>query len=429
MRRGTARRRIAGTIAVALASVLALAACTGSPDPEVEQPAQVEGGFPDETQAQLEAAVTHAMGATGSSGAIVGVWAPWSGSWVAGVGTQTPGGAAVSADMGFRAAQVTRPMTCDLLYSAVAQGLVELDDPVSEYVSGVADLDEVTLEQLCDGTSGIGSYAPQLSPLWTSNPSRVWNPRELASYGLGAPRLAEPGTAYQGTDAGYVLLGLALERATGQSAAALIAERIAEPLGLSSTRLPSGAAAAPEASGGALVGLQSFPGEGGALNCAEPRDMTDMSASIGFTDAGVVSDVDDLRIYAQALASGATTPDAYADDRFADAKPLSADGPSWMTAAGGALLIGSLVGNYGSVPGYATAAFSDSVTGLTVVVVLNNSAAGGAPAGNLAWELAALASKAPAASGQVVPEAGLPWTPQQFHDAIAAGAVCTPPAA
>ena len=37
---------------------------------------------------QLQDAVDFAMAATGSSGAIVGVWAPWSGSWVAGVGTQ-----------------------------------------------------------------------------------------------------------------------------------------------------------------------------------------------------------------------------------------------------------------------------------------------------------------------------------------------------
>ncbi|TQJ30266.1 serine hydrolase [Microbacterium sp. SLBN-146] len=428
MRRGTARRRIAATIAVALASALALAACTGSPDGDIDQRTQVEGAFPEETQTQLEAAVTHAMGATGSSGAIVGVWAPWSGSWVAGLGTQTPGGAAVTADMAFRAAQVTRPMTCDLLYRAAADGLVELDDPVSQWVSGVADLDDVTLQQLCDGTSGIGTYATQLSPLWTSNPARSWNPRELASYGLGQPRVSEPGVAYRPTDTGYVLLGLALERAMGDRAAVLIREYIAEPLGLTGTRLPSGKAAAPEGAGGTLTGQKSVPGEDGTMNCAAPLDVTTMSASIGYTDSGVVSTVHDLGRYAQALAAGITTPSAFADDRFSDPKPFFQDAPSWMNAAGGAVLFGSLVGNYGTVPGYATAAFSDTESGLTVVVVLNNSANGASPAGNLAWEMAAIASKAPAASGQVAPEAGLPWTPQQFHDSIAAEAVCTPPA-
>ena len=37
---------------------------------------------------QLEDAVSHAMATSGSSGAIVGVWAPWSGALVSGFGTE-----------------------------------------------------------------------------------------------------------------------------------------------------------------------------------------------------------------------------------------------------------------------------------------------------------------------------------------------------
>ena len=62
------------------------------------------------------------------------------------------------------------------------------------------------------------------------------------------------------------------------------------------------------------------------------------------------------------------------------------------------------------MPGYLTAAFADPNVGLTVAVVLNNSAIGADVAAYLAWELAAIASKAPAAAGETAPEAGLPWT-------------------
>jgi D-alanyl-D-alanine carboxypeptidase len=89
---------------------------------------------------------------------------------------------------------------------------------------------------------------------------------------------------------------------------------------------------------------------------------------------------------------------------------------------------GPLIGQFGKVPGYITAAFSDPGSGLTVAVVLNNSAADGSVGGYLAWQLAAIASKAPAADGQEMPEAGLPWTQEQYRDAIAAAAVCAPPA-
>lgn len=422
----THRRR--GLLAVA-AGLTALAAllsgCSAPQSVEIDLPSQIEGPLPDETAQQLEAAVTAAMTATGSSGAIVGVWAPWSGSWVEGLGTQSAGGGgAVEADMAFRAADVTRAMTCDVLFQVASEGKLELDDSIIDYVNGFPDLDNITLRQLCDGTAGVGSYTPQLQSMFASNLAREWDPRELAGYGLGQDRI-EPGTAYRDSDSGYLLLGAALERATGQSLRALFAERIAEPLGLDATGLPA-PDAAPPADGAALHGHWSMPDAAGAWNCAEPPDVTTMSASIGGADSGAVTDIDDLGRYAQALATGALTPDA--SDRFESPLPVAADQPTWFTAAGGAYQAGSLIGQYGSMPGYITAAFADPRTGLTVAVVLNNSGANAAIGAWLAWELAAIASKAPAAEGQSVPEAGLPWTAQQFHDTIAANAICQAPA-
>ena len=43
-------------------------------------------------------------------------------------------------DMEFRVAQVTRAMTCDVLYAVADEGIVRLDDPVTEWVPGVPDL-------------------------------------------------------------------------------------------------------------------------------------------------------------------------------------------------------------------------------------------------------------------------------------------------
>jgi D-alanyl-D-alanine carboxypeptidase len=412
-------RRVVAAISGVLACMLALAACSVDRHVDVEAPPQVEGSLPDETVQQLQDAVTHAMGVTGSSGAVVGVWAPWGGTWVTGLGTQRPdGGGDVDVDMQFRAGKLTRAMTCDILYQVADEGTVKLGDKVSTYVAGVPNLD-VTLAELCDGTSGIGSYSAQLYGNWLGNPTRTWDPRYLASFGLGQPRTSDPGTAYRDSDAGYVLLGLALERATGQSARQLIQTYVADPLDLSATALGQLDADA------VLKGGQSMPGEGGALNCAEPLDLTEASSTIGFTDSGAVTDIADLGTYARALAAGALVDD---EKRFEDPLPVTADGPTWLTAAGGAIQAGPLVGQYGKVPGYITAAFSDTRTGLTVAVVLNNSAADGAVGAYLAWELAAIASKAPAAGGETAPEAGLPWTAEQYREAAGAAAVCAPPA-
>ena len=90
-----------------------------------------------------------------------------------------------------------------------------------------------------------------------------------------------------------------------------------------------------------------------------------------------------------------------------------------------------MIGQHGWTPGYATAAYSDPATGFTVAVVLNDSTAGAQFAQHLSWELAAIASKAPAADGQTAPEFGLPFTAEQYHQTItdAAIACVAPPAA
>lgn len=424
MRTRSVRSRALAMAGALVAAALVIAGCAAERPAIPEGPPQVDAALPEATQTALESAVADAMVASGSSGAIVGVWAPWSGRWVAGVGTQSPTDKApVSADMTFRIGDATRAMTCDVLFLVASEGVVRLGDSVTTYVPGVPDLKDVTLRQLCDGTSGIGSYQARLEPMWIGNPARSWDPRELASFGLGQARTTQPGVAWRDSDAGYLLLGLALQKATGKDAATLLSEYVFGPLGLASTVLPERTADWTDGRK-TLDGTLSLKGADGVLNCAEPVDVTAVSTSTGFTDSGVVSTIADLGRYIQALAAESVVPaDA---DRFANPLPVSKT--SWFTAGGGAFQAGSLVGQYGSVPGYATAAYADPKTGMTVAVVLNNTAGGATFANDLAWELAAIASKAPAASGQTAPEFGLPWTAEQYHEAIATAAVCKPAA-
>lgn len=422
----SSRRFRAAAVGVAALGLL-LAGCTAEATFSYTPPAQVDGSLPDDTVAAMQEAVTSALTASGATGAVVGVWVPWSGSWVTGVGTQKPGaGAEISTDMSFRIADVTRLMTCDVLYALADEGVVELADEVSEHVSGVADLKGITLLDLCNGTSGVGSSEETVKSAWLNTPARVWDPLELAASGLGRGRVA-PHTTYRDSDAGYLVLGLALERATGMTASELIAEYVTTPLGLESTSLPGGDAAAP--SDGPVMNGHYLNAVEGGYDCAAPVDITKLSASSGYTDSGVVSTIEDLGRYAQAEAMQALRPDGE-PNRFAAPLPAYQDAPAWFQATGGAYIAGSMIGQHGWTPGYATAAYSDPATGFTVAVSLNDSTLGGSIAQFLAWELAALASKAPAASGQTAPEFGLPFSAEQYHQAIADAAItCVAPPA
>lgn len=416
MARGSVLRRAAGLVAAA-GLALTLAACSPGVA-EVEQPPQVDSALADDTQAQLTTAVERAMAGTGSTAAIVGVWAPWAGTWVQGFGTN-PDGSAIDADATFKAGTVTRAMTCDVLAGLAADGVVDIDDPLSAWLDGIPSADDVTLGQLCDGTSGYGAYQPHVQGRWEVVPTRVWNPRELVSYGLGSA--STPAGTYTGSDTGYVLLGLALEQASSRSAAELFDQYVFEPLEMTSSSLPNGSRDL------GLHGIQSAVNAEGAVDCAAETalDLTNLSLSAGFTSAGVVTNVDDLGRYTRALATGLRSYDDPA--RFEAPIPVAEGVPTWYTVDGGTYQAGSLIGQYGSVPGYQTVAFADRASGLTVVAVLNNSRAPAEAVRVLGWQLAAIASKAPAAEGEAAPEAGLPWTAEQMDADLASVAVCPLP--
>lgn len=421
-------RHIARFVAVVASVVvggLTLAGCTGGGGGAVAAPRPATtAALPAAVQKQLSSAVQAAMKATASSGAIVSVTAPWAGTWTAALGTTTPGGKTpVTTDMTFRAGQITRAMTCDALYRVAASGRIDLSDSVADYMDGLSSLKDATLADLCNSTSGIGAYGGQLFRQEVANPTRQWDSRELVSYGLGnSVDGVAPGTKYIASDSGYLLLGIALERATGQTPAQILQNEVFRPLGLQHTALPGAAAAEPVAGGSdPLPGYAIQANADGTLQCKQPTDVTTMSASYGGTDSGVVTDITDLSTYVRALATGSLVSDK---KRFADPLAVSAGGPVWFTASGGALQAAGLIGQYGKSPGYLTAAFSEPTSGLTVAVVLNNSTATAQAPLDLAWQLAALASKAPASGNSTAPAAGLPWTADTYAAAIQKAAVC-----
>ena len=414
-------------IAAGGALVLALTAtgCSAGSSSSYTPPDQVDAELPKGVVENLQTAVDDAMEAAGASGAIVGVWVPWSGTWVTGVGDQGgEDGGEVTKDMSFRIGDVTRMMTCDVMYALADEGTIDLSEPVTTYTSGVADLKDVTLVDLCNSSSGIGSSQSTVKESWLRTPEREWGPLQMASYGLDK-KSGKPGEKFRNSDAGYLVLGRALERATGKSAADLINEYVTRPLGLDHTSLPDPTPAAPSPDP-ALKGYYS-PKVKGGYDCSVQKDITVMSSSAGFTDSGVVSTIDDLGRYIQASAREALRAENAKPARYGSPLPATKNAPSWYQATGGAFLVGPLIGQQGWTPGYSTAAFADPETGLTVAITLNNSSASSTIAQHTARELAAIASKAPAAKGQEAPEFGLPFTAEKYADLVSDKAICVAP--
>lgn len=420
------RRSRLSRIALAAASaVLAftLAGCASSVS-DTGFPPQQPGGFSPDVTARLKTAVTEAIAQSGGSAGIVGVWAPWAGSWTAAIGTTTLGGSKpVTSAMTFRIGQLTTPMTCTVLLELVDEGTVQLDDAVTKWLPGLVGVGGVTLRELCQNTSGIGDYATALRGEFLANPTRYWPPLELASDGIATARSGTPGERYAPSQTNAVLVGMALQNAASSDWQHLYDSRLFSRLGMSASALPDNSVLT--VPGAHPAGYASALDAAGAPVCDQVHEIPALSPSMGWTSAGVVSSVPDLKAFAQALASGSLLSSTSAD---AQAKTVGA-GASWLGYGLGVQSVGPLRGGAAAVPGYLSAMYADPSSGLTIVAALNNSTPGAGFAQALAQRLASIVSKVPAVQKGAKGVASLPWSEDQAVAAMKAAAPCpTPPA-
>jgi CubicO group peptidase (beta-lactamase class C family) len=117
------------------------------------------------------------------------------------------------------------------------QGLVRLDDPLSNWLPDLPDSEHVTLRMLTNMTAGYQDYVANqhLIEQFYADPFRQWTPQELIAIGLGAPRVFEPGANFAYSHTNWVILGLALEKIGGKPLGILLHENVLAPLGLNNT--------------------------------------------------------------------------------------------------------------------------------------------------------------------------------------------------
>lgn len=146
-------------------------------------------------------------------------------------------GVPATPEMHFRNGAVAISYVAMVLLQLADEGVLKLDDRLSVWEPEIPHADEVTLLQLAQMTSGIQDFVP--NPAFVegsySDPYRMWRADELIAFGADQPLWFEPGTNWGYSHTGYVILGKALEAATGTPLDELIQQRILDPLGLTGT--------------------------------------------------------------------------------------------------------------------------------------------------------------------------------------------------
>lgn len=141
-------------------------------------------------------------------------------------------------NMHFRNGAVAIAYVSTLLLILADENKVGLDDKLSKWLPDVPNADRVTLGQLAQMTSGYVDYVignTEFNQALYEDPFRQWEPDQLLGFATSKPLLYEPGTNWNYAHTNYVLLGKALEKATGQTMPKLLEDKVLHPLGLRNT--------------------------------------------------------------------------------------------------------------------------------------------------------------------------------------------------
>lgn len=304
--RSRRRRRLAGGL-VALLPVLTLAGTAVAH----AQPPPAPLGRDDhaDTQSALEDLV-----ATGTPGAIVRVDQGdrhWNGT--AGVADLNRPGPRTRVDH-FRIGSITKTFTAVTLLKLEAEGRVSLDDSVEEWLPGLLDDDgydgsSITIRQLLNHTSGVfdilgdrdfvSRYAGES---FYEHRYDSWTPRQLVEIATSHPPLFNPGEGWSYSNTNYVLAGMVIEAASGESYADTVEARILRPLGLRGTVVPGVSSTLPRPHSKAYSHL--------FVGTPEPTiyDVTEINPSMAGAAGEIISTTRDLNVFFRELLSGRLLP-------------------------------------------------------------------------------------------------------------------------
>ena len=310
--------------------------------------------------AALDAAIPAAMQKASVPGALVGIWqdgrAPYVRTFgVRNVATRQP----MARDLYMRIGSTSKTFTVTAILLLADQGKLGLDDPIDRYVTGVPSGNQITLRQLAAMRSGLYNYTDDTNQDLPQQPFRQWAPRELLEIAGRHPLLFPPGSAFDYSNTNTVLLGMVVEKVSGQSLASYIEQNILQPVGMTRTVFPAGA----EMPSPHARGYFKMP-DGKVV------DATDWNPSWGWASGNMISTLDDMRVWTRDFAMGKLLSPAMKRDRdrFLPA-PQEGDGASYGLAIENQ---NGWIGHNGNIMSYMAYPYYLPSERITMVVLLNS---------------------------------------------------------
>ncbi len=136
-------------------------------------------------------------------------------------------------EMRYAIGSITKQFTTACILLLAEEGKLTLDDPLAKYFPELTRAKEVTIRNLLTHTSGYQDYAPQdyTIPAWTKPTTATAIVHEWAT----KPLDFDPGTQYQYSNTNFNIVGLIVEKVSGQPFWTFLSKRVLTPLGMTRT--------------------------------------------------------------------------------------------------------------------------------------------------------------------------------------------------
>jgi len=264
-----------------------------------------------------------------------------------------------------RVGSITKSVIATITLQLVGEGRLQLGDTVERWLPGmVPNGTAITLRMLLNHTSGIFDYVNDAD--WhaavLADPYRYWSPQELVAVGTAHPPAFAPGQGLAYSNTGYILIGLVLEKVTGQPVQNLVLQRVVRPLHLHGTFFAtSGRFRGPYAHGYFPPSLTG----GGYL------DVSSWPPSFAWTAGALVSTAPELARFYQALLSGRLL-----SPMLLQAMTTTVTSPAFPGYGSGLGIFslempcGTVWGHEGGIPGYLSIAVNDRSGSRSAVVLV-----------------------------------------------------------
>jgi D-alanyl-D-alanine carboxypeptidase len=144
----------------------------------------------------------------------------------------------------FRAGSTTKVVTAAVVLQLAAEGTIDLDGHVQTYLPGLLSkaFEPITVRQLLTYTSGLkpGASLGDVNGEGYERRFETLTPEEVVAASVAAGPAFRPGDRQQYANIDYTVLGLLIEKVTGDSYEHQAAVRVLRPAGMRHTSFPGG---------------------------------------------------------------------------------------------------------------------------------------------------------------------------------------------